>query len=93
MFGGRFSFADYPEAQQAASEAYGALETAVSLCGVRATERIKAVAYVAWVALHGLVDLHSRVKLRSPESTATDDEIVEEVIKMILAHVELQARA
>jgi AcrR family transcriptional regulator len=93
MFGGRFSFDAYPEAKQAATQAYAALEAGVSICGVRGEERTTAVAYTVWVALHGLVDLLSRVKIGPPGGAENHDAIAERVLGMVLAHVELEARA
>jgi AcrR family transcriptional regulator len=92
MFGGRFSFDAYPEAEQAATQSYAALEAGVAICGVRGAERTKAVAFTAWVALHGLVDLLSRVKVGSRGGTEDNDQLAERVIRMVLAHVEHEAR-
>lgn len=83
MFGGSFAFEAYPEAQEAAKLAYATLEAGVSIMGVT---DVPAAAYTAWVALHGLVDLFSRVKLRPP--TGDEEAIVERVIAMVVAHVQ-----
>jgi AcrR family transcriptional regulator len=89
MFGNRFSFDAYPETKKAATDGYASLEAGVLICGVTSA-RAKSVAYTSWVALHGLVDLLSRIRLRPPDAEETDDEIIAGVIRMVLAHVELE---
>lgn len=83
MFGSGFSFEAHPEAREAAKLAYTTLEAGVSFMGV--TE-VPAVAYAAWAALHGLVDLFSRVRLRPP--LEDDGLLAEQVVAMIVAHVQ-----